>query len=110
MDSQKKSTLFLFGLFMFIMLVGLFGVSQTTRWSEPLANNIYAIAGLFAFSGDWTQELYKTNQMNPFIEFARFAAPLTTALIFFYLIVVWFLLFCYLSVFLIAVQDYAIIY
>ncbi|RZF85090.1 hypothetical protein EXT43_07260 [Pseudoalteromonas sp. CO109Y] len=86
MDSQKKSTLFLFGLFMFIMLVGLFGVSQTTRWSEPLANNIYAIAGLFAFSGDWTQELYKTNQMNPFIEFARFAAPLTTALIFFYLI------------------------
>ena len=71
MDSQKKSTLFLFGLFMFIMLVGLFGVSQTTRWSEPLANNIYAIAGLFAFSGDWTQELYKTNQMNPFIEFVH---------------------------------------
>lgn len=86
MDTEKKSTLFLFGLFLFIMLVGLFGVALTPKWSEPLANNIYAVAGLFAFSGDWSQDLYKTNQMNFFIEFARFAAPLTTALIFFVLI------------------------
>lgn len=86
MDTEKKSSLFLFGLFIFIMLVGLLGLSLTPKWNEPLANNIYAIAGLFAFSGDWTQDLHKTQHMNIFIEFARFAAPLTTALIFFVLI------------------------
>ncbi|KTF13406.1 RyR domain-containing protein [Pseudoalteromonas sp. H105] len=86
MDTEKKSSLFLFGLFIFIMLVGLLGISLTPKWDEPLANNIYAIAGLFAFSGDWTQDLHKHQHMNLFIEFARFAAPLTTALIFFVLI------------------------
>ena len=86
MDTEKKSSLFLFGLFIFIMLVGLLGISFTPKWDEPLANNIYAIAGLFAFSGDWTQDLHKHQHMNLFIEFARFAAPLTTALIFFVLI------------------------
>lgn len=86
MDTEKKSSLFLFGLFIFIMLIGLLGLSLTPKWNEPLANNIYAIAGLFAFSGDWTQDLHKTQHMNIFIEFARFAAPLTTALIFFVLI------------------------
>lgn len=79
---ESKSNFLLIALFVFVTSLGLYGLSLTTEWSNSFANNLYAITGLFAFSGEWTQTLYDDGQMNGYIEFARFAAPTTTVLIF----------------------------
>ncbi len=79
---ESKSNYLLLALFVIVTCVGLYGLSLTTEWSESFANNLYAIVGLFAFSGEWTQTMFENGQMNGYIEFSRFAAPTTTVLIF----------------------------
>lgn len=80
MDSEKKVSSLLLLLFLFIMAVGLYGLSLTSLWSLSFADNVYTIIGLFALNGDFTIELSAKGQLNLLLEFSRFLAPLTTVI------------------------------